>query len=56
MPREVYYRWAALDQYGMFASSGSSSSSAARPRACSRARFEHVLRVISAIVGGHPLI
>jgi Zn-dependent protease len=56
MPREMYYRWAALDQYGMFAVFGLFFLFSGPTSRLLESGFEQVLRVISAIVGGHPLI
>ena len=56
MPREVYAQWAAFDQYGMYAVFGLVIFFRARRRACSESAFDAVLRVISAIVGGYPMV
>ena len=56
MPRDVYARWAALDQYGMFAVFGLFFLFNNQTSTLLESGFEQVLRVISAIVGGHPLI
>jgi Zn-dependent protease len=56
MPRDVYARWAALDQYGMFAVFGLFFLFNHQTSTLLESGFEKVLRVISAIVGGHPLI
>jgi Zn-dependent protease len=56
MPRDVYARWAALDQYGMFAVFGLFFLFNNQTSTLLESGFEKVLRVISAIVGGHPLI
>jgi Zn-dependent protease len=56
MPREVYRQWAALDQYGMFAVFGLFFLFNHQTSTLLASGFERVLRVISAIVGGHPLI
>jgi Zn-dependent protease len=56
MPRDVYARWAALDQYGMFAVFGLFFLFNNQTSTILENGFEKVLRVISAIVGGHPLI
>jgi Zn-dependent protease len=56
MPRDVYYRWAALDQYGMFAVFGLFFLFNAQTSRILLSGFEHVVRLISAIVGGTPLI
>jgi Zn-dependent protease len=56
MPRDVYARWAALDQYGMFAVFGLFFLFNNQTSTLLESGFERVLRVISAIVGGHPLI
>jgi Zn-dependent protease len=56
MPRDVYARWAALDQYGMFAVFGLFFIFNNQTSTLLQSAFEKVLTVISAIVGGHPLI
>jgi Zn-dependent protease len=56
MPRDVYARWASLDQYGMFAVFGLFFLFNNQTSTLLESGFERVLRVISAIVGGHPLI
>jgi Zn-dependent protease len=56
MPRDVYARWAALDQYGMFAVFGLFFLFNNQTSTLLESGFEKVLRVISALVGGHPLI
>jgi Zn-dependent protease len=56
MPRDVYARWAALDQYGMFAVFGLFILFNAQTSRILLSGFEHVVRLISAIVGGQPLI
>jgi Zn-dependent protease len=56
MPRDVYERWAALDQYGMFAVFGLFILFNAQTSRILLSAFEHVVRLISAIVGGTPLI
>jgi Zn-dependent protease len=56
MPRDVYARWAALDQYGMFAVFGLFFLFNNQTSTLLESGFEKVLRVISVIVGGHPLI
>ncbi|MDX6538356.1 MAG: hypothetical protein QOD37_2697 [Gaiellales bacterium] len=56
MPRDVYARWAALDQYGMFAVFGLFFLFNNQTSTILESGFEKVLTVISAIVGGHPLI
>jgi Zn-dependent protease len=56
MPRDVYARWASLDQYGMFAVFGLFFLFNKQTSTLLESGFEKVLRVISAIVGGHPLI
>jgi Zn-dependent protease len=56
MPRDVYERWAALDQYGMFAVFGLFILFNAQTSRILLSGFEHVVRLISAIVGGQPLI
>jgi Zn-dependent protease len=56
MPRDVYQRWTALDQYGMFAVFGLFFLFQKETSRILESGFEHVVRVISAIVGGPPLI
>jgi Zn-dependent protease len=56
MPRDVYARWAALDQYGMFAVFALFIFVRDPTSRLLESGFENVLRVISAIVGGTPLI
>jgi Zn-dependent protease len=56
MPRDVYHRWTALDQYGMFAVFGLFFLFQKETSRILESGFEHVVRVISAVVGGHPLI
>jgi Zn-dependent protease len=56
MPRDVYARWAALDQYGMFVVFGLFFVFNNQTSTLLQSGFEKVLTVISAIVGGHPLI
>jgi Zn-dependent protease len=56
MPTETYYRWAALDQYGMFAVFGLFFLFNQQTSTLLQSAFEHVVRLISAIVGGHALI
>jgi Zn-dependent protease len=56
MSRDVYQRWTALDQYGMFAVFGLFFLFQKETSRLLESGFEHVVRVISAIVGGQPLI
>ena len=56
MPRDVYERWAALDQYGMFAVFGLFILFNAQTSRILLSGFEHVVRLISFTVGGQPLI
>jgi Zn-dependent protease len=56
MPRDVYERWAALDQYGMFVVFGMFILFNNQTSTILESGFEKVLSVISAVVGGHPLI
>jgi len=56
MPRDVYERWAALDQYGMFAVFGLFILFNAQTSRILLSAFESIVRLISAIVGGPPLI
>jgi Zn-dependent protease len=56
MPSDVYARWAALDQYGMFAVFGLFIFFRDPTSRLLESGFENVLRVISAVVGGTPLI
>jgi Zn-dependent protease len=56
MPRHVYAQWAALDQYGMFAVFALFIFFRDPTSRLLESGFEHVLRLISAIVGGAPLI
>lgn len=56
MPRDVYLRWAEFDQYGMFAVFGLVFLFNNQFTTLLDSGFEHALRVISAIVGGHPMV
>ena len=56
MPRELYLRWADLDQYGMFAVFGLVFIFNDQFVTLLDSGFEHVLRLISAIVGGYPMV
>jgi Zn-dependent protease len=56
MPREVYAQWQALDQYGMFAVFALFIFFRDPTSRLLESGFENVLRVISAVVGGTPLI
>ena len=56
MPREVYAQWVALDQYGMFAVFALFIFFRDPPSRLLESGFENILRLISAIVGGTPLI
>jgi Zn-dependent protease len=56
MPRDVYERWAALDQYGMFLVFGLFILFNAQTSRILLSAFESIVRLISAIVGGQPLI
>ena len=56
MPRDVYTQWTALDQYGMFAVFGLFFLFSTQTSRILESGFEHVVRVISAIVGGQALI
>ena len=56
MPREVYAQWQALDQYGMFAVFALFIFFRGPTSRLLESGFENVLRLISAIVGGQPLI
>jgi Zn-dependent protease len=56
MPREVYLRWAELDQYGIFAIFGLVFIFNDQFVTLLDSAFEHVLRLISAIVGGYPMV
>jgi Zn-dependent protease len=56
MPREMYLQWAALDQYGMFVVFGAFIFFRDPMSRLLESGFENVLRLISAIVGGTPLI
>ena len=56
MPRHVYVRWAELDQYGIFVVFGLVFIFNDQFTTLLDSGFEHVLRVISAIVGGYPMV
>jgi Zn-dependent protease len=56
MPRELYAQWAALDQYGMFAVFALVIFFEGPTSSLLGGAFDAVLRIISAIVGGYPLI
>ena len=56
MPRDVYERWAALDQYGMFLVFGLFILFNEQTSRILLSAFESIVRLISAIVGGPPLI
>ncbi len=56
MPRDVYERWAALDQYGMFLVFGLFILANEQTSRILLSAFESIVRLISAIVGGTPLI
>ena len=56
MPSEMYRQWAALDQYGMFAVFAIFIFFRDPTSRLLESGFENILRVISAIVGGTPLI
>jgi Zn-dependent protease len=56
MPRDVYERWAALDQYGMFLVFGLFILFNEQTSRILLSAFESIVRLISAIVGGTPLI
>ena len=56
MPRDVYERWAALDQYGMFLVFGLFILANEQTSRILLSAFESIVRLISAIVGGPPLI
>jgi Zn-dependent protease len=56
MPSEMYRQWAALDQYGMFAVFAVFIFLRDPTSRLLESAFENILRVISAIVGGTPLI
>ena len=56
MPRDVYERWAALDQYGMFLVFGLFILANEQTSRILLSAFESIVRLISAIAGGTPLI
>ena len=56
MPRDVYERWAALDQYGMFVVFGLFILFNEQTSQILLSAFENIVRLISVIVGGQPLI
>jgi Zn-dependent protease len=56
MPNEMYRQWASLDQYGMYAVFALLIFFRDPTSRILESAFENVLRVISAIVGGNPLI
>jgi Zn-dependent protease len=56
MPRDVYERWAALDQYGMFLVFGLFILFNEQTSRILLSAFESIVRLISVIVGGPPLI
>jgi Zn-dependent protease len=56
MPRDVYERWAALDQYGMFLVFGLFILFNQQTSRILLSAFESIVRLISAIVGGPPVI
>jgi Zn-dependent protease len=56
MPRETYAQWAALDQYGMYVVFGLVIFFRGPTSSLLGGAFDAVLRIISAIVGGYPLI
>lgn len=56
MPNDVYRQWASFDQYGMFVVFGVFILFNAQISRILLSAFENVVRVISAIVGGTPLI
>jgi Zn-dependent protease len=56
MPRETYARWQALDQYGMYVVFGLVIFFRGPTSSLLGGAFDAVLRIISAIVGGYPLI
>jgi Zn-dependent protease len=56
MPREVYTHWAELDRYGMFAVFALFIFFRDPTSRLLESGFENILRLISAIVGGQPLI
>ena len=56
MPRATYAQWAALDQYGMYAVFGLVILFRGPTSSLLGGAFDAVLRIISTIVGGNPLI
>ena len=56
MPRDTYARWAALDQYGMYVVFGLVIFFRGPTSSLLGGAFDAVLRIISTIVGGNPLI
>ena len=56
MPRQVYAQWAAFDQYGMYAVFALVIFFRGPTSSLLGGAFDAVLRIISAIVGGYPLI
>ena len=56
MPRDVYRQWAALDQYGMYALFAIFIFFSGPFSTLLTSGYDHVLRAISAIVGGQPLV
>ena len=56
MPRETYAQWQALDQYGMYVVFGLVIFFRGPTSSLLGGAFDAVLRIISAIVGGYPLI
>ena len=56
MPREVYAHWAELDRYGMFAVFALFIFFRDPTSRLLESGFENILRLISVIVGGQPLI
>ena len=56
MPRDTYAQWAALDQYGMYVVFGLVIFFRGPTSSLLGGAFDAVLRIISTIVGGNPLI
>ena len=56
MPRDTYARWAALVQYGMYVVFGLVIFFRGPTSSLLGGAFDAVLRIISTIVGGNPLI
>ena len=56
MPRAAYAQWTALDQYGMYAVFALVIFFQGPTSSLLGGAFDAVLRIISAIVGGYPLI